>query len=40
MSDDDLRRDVAELASELVRRRSITPDDAGCQALIDRKSVV
>lgn len=34
MSDDDLRRDVTELATELVRRRSITPDDAGCQALI------
>jgi succinyl-diaminopimelate desuccinylase len=26
--------DVLALASELIRRRSVTPDDAGCQALI------
>ena len=26
--------DVLDLASELIRRRSVTPDDAGCQALI------
>lgn len=26
--------DVVELASELIRRRSLTPDDGGCQALI------
>lgn len=26
--------DVVELAQELIRRRSVTPDDAGCQALI------
>jgi succinyl-diaminopimelate desuccinylase len=26
--------DVVELAQELIRRRSVTPDDAGCQALL------
>ncbi|MBD8873077.1 succinyl-diaminopimelate desuccinylase [Rhodanobacter sp. DHB23] len=26
--------DVLELACELIRRRSVTPDDAGCQALL------
>ena len=26
--------DVLDLASELIRRRSVTPDDAGCQSLI------
>ena len=26
--------DVLDLACELIRRRSVTPDDAGCQALI------
>ena len=26
--------DVVELSSELIRRHSVTPDDAGCQALI------
>jgi succinyl-diaminopimelate desuccinylase len=34
MSDTDLESDVTELAAELIRRRSITPDDAGCQALL------
>ncbi len=29
--------DVAELTAELVRRRSITPDDAGCQALLAQR---
>ena len=28
---------VVELAAELVRRASVTPDDAGCQALIARR---
>jgi len=31
---EDLHDDVLALARELVRRRSVTPDDAGCQALI------
>ncbi len=29
--------DVAQLAAELIRRRSITPDDAGCQDLIAQR---
>ncbi|MBS0569910.1 MAG: succinyl-diaminopimelate desuccinylase [Proteobacteria bacterium] len=29
--------DVLELTSELIRRRSLTPDDAGCQALIGER---
>lgn len=29
--------DVLDLASELIRRRSITPDDAGCQTLIGER---
>ncbi|MDR3445641.1 MULTISPECIES: succinyl-diaminopimelate desuccinylase [unclassified Dyella] len=29
--------DVLDLASELIRRRSVTPDDAGCQALIGER---
>ena len=29
--------DVLELACELIRRRSVTPDDAGCQQLIARR---
>ena len=27
-------KDVLELAKDLIARRSVTPDDAGCQALI------
>ncbi|MDZ7749518.1 MAG: succinyl-diaminopimelate desuccinylase [Halofilum sp. (in: g-proteobacteria)] len=34
MSDEQHQHDVTGLATELVRRRSITPDDAGCQAVI------
>lgn len=29
--------DVVELTSELIRRRSLTPDDAGCQALVAKR---
>jgi len=29
--------EILELTSELIRRRSVTPDDAGCQALIGRR---
>ncbi len=29
--------DVLDLACELIRRRSVTPDDAGCQALIGER---
>lgn len=34
MRADDTSNDVLELACELIRRRSVTPDDAGCQTLI------
>ncbi|MBS0430805.1 MAG: succinyl-diaminopimelate desuccinylase, partial [Proteobacteria bacterium] len=29
--------DVLELACDLIRRRSVTPDDAGCQARIAQR---
>src|SRR5690606_22075547 len=31
--------DVVELTSELIRRASVSPDDAGCQALIAQRLV-
>lgn len=32
-----MHKPVIELAMELIRRRSVTPEDAGCQALIARR---
>ncbi len=37
MSDPARDHEVAELAAELIRRRSITPTDAGCQGLIGER---
>ncbi len=34
---DDTAQAVTDLAAELIRRRSITPDDAGCQRLIGER---
>ena len=32
--------DIVDLARDLVRRRSVTPDDAGCQAVIAKVLVL
>jgi succinyl-diaminopimelate desuccinylase len=29
--------DIVDLTCELIRRRSLTPDDAGCQTLIAQR---